>query len=80
MSYFLISAFFVSIGTLQAQSRPNVIAVSFVVGAWCVGVPLSYVFSHPLHMVSRRMGLLHLTAVSNDSVPVRAAALLDMIV
>jgi MATE family multidrug resistance protein len=56
-SYVILSLFFVSMGTLQAQARPNFIAASFLVGAWCVGVPLAYTFAHPVHMGIRGLWL-----------------------
>lgn len=48
----LVSIFFTIIAVLQGQGRPVMIAVSFILGAWLVGVPLAWVFSNRLHLVS----------------------------
>jgi MATE family multidrug resistance protein len=45
LGYSALSGFYVSVATLAAQGRANVIAVSFLLGAWGVGVPASYVFA-----------------------------------
>merc|ERR1712083_255350 len=31
-------------GLLAAQGRPHIVALAFVIGAWCVTVPLAWVF------------------------------------
>eukprot|EP00937_MAST-01D_sp_MAST-1D-sp2_P002287 g2287.t1 len=40
--YAFLSVFFVSVATLSAQGRGTAVAVSFLVGAWGVSVPVSY--------------------------------------
>jgi hypothetical protein len=32
------------------QGRPTVVAVAYLIGAWCVTLPLSYVFAFTLNM------------------------------
>ena len=46
--YILLSVFYTSMAVLDAQARPMVVALSFVVGAWGVSVPLSYLFAFVL--------------------------------
>ena len=58
LAYGLVSCFFTAIGILQGQGRPLTIAVAFVLGAWMVGVPLAYVFSHKVNLVSIMCPLL----------------------
>ncbi|KAF0694911.1 Aste57867_14253 [Aphanomyces stellatus] len=53
VGYVLLSLFYSSMSTLIAQARSVPILVSFVCGAWIVGVPSAYVLG--LHM---QMGLL----------------------
>eukprot|EP00811_Abedinium_folium_P034169 NODE_7073_length_1612_cov_4.906397.p1 GENE.NODE_7073_length_1612_cov_4.906397~~NODE_7073_length_1612_cov_4.906397.p1 ORF type:complete len:417 (+),score=87.72 NODE_7073_length_1612_cov_4.906397:130-1251(+) len=36
--------FYICAGTLEAQGRQSFVAIAFAVGAWCVGLPLSYIF------------------------------------
>ncbi len=50
--FILMSFFTPAMAVLQGQSRQTVVAASFVVGAWCVGVPLAWALSRPAHMVS----------------------------
>jgi MATE family multidrug resistance protein len=45
LGYSALAALYVSISTLTAQGRVKVIAVSFLFGAWCVGVPAAYAFA-----------------------------------
>ena len=42
--YFCLGAFYIFMATLAAQGRPHLIAVSFVVGAWLVCIPLAFYF------------------------------------
>lgn len=51
-AFLMIALFFTAMAILQGQARPSMIAVSFVIGAWIVGVPLAYVFCHVLKLVS----------------------------
>jgi MATE family multidrug resistance protein len=41
--YFLTAFLYTSFATIDAQGRPAVVAVAFVIGAWGVSVPLAYV-------------------------------------
>ncbi|OQR87867.1 Multidrug/Oligosaccharidyl-lipid/Polysaccharide (MOP) Flippase Superfamily [Achlya hypogyna] len=47
--YIVMSFFYYSMATLQAQARTVPIMISFLVGAWLVGVPMAYLFAFPLH-------------------------------
>ena len=57
--YFFLGVFYIAMATLAAQGRPHLIAVSFVVGAWLVCIPLAFYFraSH-LHL-----GTFHMTGL-----------------
>ena len=43
--YFLLSLFYHSMSVLDAQARPMLVAISFFIGAWCVSIPIGYVFA-----------------------------------
>jgi MATE family multidrug resistance protein len=45
IGYSALAGLYVSIAALTAMGRPKVIAVSFLFGGWCVGVPASYMFA-----------------------------------
>ncbi|KDO21204.1 hypothetical protein SPRG_11057 [Saprolegnia parasitica CBS 223.65] len=47
--YIVLSLFYYAMTTLQAQARTLPIMISFLIGAWLVGVPMAYVFAFPLH-------------------------------
>ncbi len=47
----MIALFFTAMAILQGQARPTMVAISFVIGAWVVGVPLAYVFCHVSKLV-----------------------------
>lgn len=47
-AYLFIAAFYISTGLLQAQARPGIIVVGYLVGAWLVCVPLAYLLAFPL--------------------------------
>ena len=46
--YFLLSALYTAFAVLDAQARPMMVALAFVVGGWGVSVPLAYVFAFTL--------------------------------
>ncbi|KDO21205.1 hypothetical protein SPRG_11058 [Saprolegnia parasitica CBS 223.65] len=48
--YIIMSLFYYAMATLQAQARTLPIMVSFLVGAWIVGVPLAYVLDFPVDL------------------------------
>ncbi|EQC25867.1 hypothetical protein SDRG_16316 [Saprolegnia diclina VS20] len=48
--YIIMSLFYYAMATLQAQARTLPIMVSFLVGAWIVGVPLAYVLDFPVNL------------------------------
>jgi hypothetical protein len=50
-AYMFVSAFYVAMSVLQGQSRNNIVAVAFVVGAWLITVPLCYPLSRTADMV-----------------------------
>eukprot|EP00048_Salpingoeca_helianthica_P013375 m.200025 g.200025 ORF g.200025 m.200025 type:complete len:494 (+) comp15494_c8_seq7:7006-8487(+) len=50
LGYACLSIFYASMATLSGQARSGVVAVSFFVGAWCVSVPLAYVFAFVIHL------------------------------
>ncbi|GBG24871.1 Protein DETOXIFICATION 19 [Hondaea fermentalgiana] len=45
-----LSLFYLSMALLDAQGRPNVVALAFFCGAWVVAVPLAYVLALVLDM------------------------------
>ncbi len=55
ISYFAMALFYASMATLDGQGRPMIVAVAFLLGAWGLAVPLSYVFGFTV-----KMGLLGL--------------------
>ena len=52
-----LAIFYVSMATLSGAGRPNMVAVSFVIGAWLVCVPLAFVFTDVIH--EGLLGLWH---------------------
>jgi Na+-driven multidrug efflux pump len=42
--YFALGIFYICMATLAAQGRPHLIAISFVIGAWFVCIPLAFYF------------------------------------
>jgi MATE family multidrug resistance protein len=44
--YFFLGIFYICMATLTAQGRPHLIAVSFVVGAWLVCIPMAFYLKH----------------------------------
>ncbi|OQR89262.1 Multidrug/Oligosaccharidyl-lipid/Polysaccharide (MOP) Flippase Superfamily [Thraustotheca clavata] len=48
--YVVMSFFYYSMATLQAQARTIPIMISFLIGAWIVGVPMAYVFGFVLKL------------------------------
>lgn len=48
--YVFLSLFYTSMAVLDAQGRPRVVAASFFVGAWCIALPLAYVFGFVLDL------------------------------
>jgi len=44
--YFFLGIFYICMSTLGAQGRPHLIAVSFVVGAWGVCIPMAFYLKH----------------------------------
>ena len=45
ITYIALAIFFISMATLDAQGRPEVVAISFFVGAWLVCIPTAYVLA-----------------------------------
>lgn len=48
--YVVMTVFYMAMGVLQAQARPGVAAIAFLVGAWLVCVPSVYVLSLRVHL------------------------------
>ena len=46
--FFILSALYTAFSVLDAQARPMVVALAFVIGGWMVSVPMSYVFAFTL--------------------------------
>lgn len=46
VAYFLVGMFYTAMAVLSGQSRPGIVAVAFVVGAWVVAVPLTFPLRH----------------------------------
>ena len=46
--YVFLCLFYTSMAVVAGFGRPRIIAIAFLVGAWCVCIPLGYVLSHTL--------------------------------
>ena len=64
-AYMFVSAFYVAMAVLQGQSRNNVVAVAFVVGAWLITVPFCYPLSH--HQVRPHTRVLFIRLLYDDA-------------
>lgn len=49
-SFVLMSIFYTSNAILDAQARPGMLAVAFLIGGWAVSVPLAWVFGFHLNL------------------------------
>jgi Na+-driven multidrug efflux pump len=57
IGYFFLSWFYVAMGCLQGMQRTHIIALSFIVGAWCISVPLAYVLGFMVTLPIPLVGL-----------------------
>jgi len=51
-----MAVFYVAMAVLSGAGRPKMVAVSFVVGAWLVCIPLAFVLTDVVHEVRARIG------------------------
>jgi multidrug resistance protein, MATE family len=48
LGYLLLCVFYTSMAILDGQARPGIVAICFLIGAWFVAVPCSYIFAFVL--------------------------------
>lgn len=58
VGYLLASTFFTAMAVLNGQSRPGIVAIAFVVGAWLVCIPTAIPLSRALNPVSAVLSCL----------------------
>lgn len=57
IAYGFMVFFYVAMAVLAGSGRPHVVTAAFVIGAWCVCVPLAYVFGFVLDSTRGLFGL-----------------------
>lgn len=70
--YMAMALFYVCMGTLQAQARPGVVAVAFLIGAWGVCIPTAYLFA--FHLGHGLLGLWYGLIIGYGTVTLIAGA------
>lgn len=70
--YVAMALFYICMGTLQAQARPGIVAVAFLVGAWGVCIPTAYLFA--FHLGHGLLGLWYGLIVGYGTVTLIAGA------